>query len=277
MLIAVIRLQVQAGTPRLDLSRFSLRSRRNLLPGKVIAAALLTVGSQLAHAAHPLNTDDTATQGAGQHQLEVNSDRLYQAETKTNVGALIYTYGLRSNLDLFVNAPVTASSPSGINDVTLGLKWQFFDQHETSAALRADLNLPSGDSAQGLGTGRTSAALTVIGSHAIGRWNTHANIGVAMNRYALITDRDTKRLFVWRASVAALYAVTPHWRLVVDTGISQNSERFNSALPAYVLTGAIYSPSSYLDFDAGLRFGIGCKGCADRIDRQIGAGVTWRF
>lgn len=230
-----------------------------------------------AYAAHPLITDDTGTQDAGNSQLEINTDRLRQRPYSSNVGNVTYTYGATANLDLFFNAPVTLSSPSGINDVALGAKWRFYERDGTSFALEPSILLPSGDEKKSLGTGKAGAAVTLIGNWERGPWTLHGNLAISVSPYKLPADRDANRNTLWRVSAAARYALTEQWQLVGDIGVLRDSDPNSNGHPAYFLTGAIYSPLPTLDLDAGLRFGIGCAACVAQVHRQFGVGLTWRF
>ncbi|GAC1523252.1 MAG: transporter [Collimonas sp.] len=240
---------------------------------------------QAAHAAHPLVTDNTGTQDSNHQQIELNTDWLRQNDVHSHVVNFTYSYGLLENLDLYVNPPATVSSPSGINDIALGVKWRFLEVDDFSFALKPELTFPSGDPDQGLGHGETSMSLTLIGSYQSGDWAFSGNVAANYNRYRLLSDQQANRNVLWRASVAAIYEVTPKWSLAFDGGITSNSERASdssgdrhaSSNPGYLLTGVIYSPNPNLDLDAGIKFGIGCGACAAQTHRQLGAGITWRF
>ncbi|MEM4987277.1 transporter [Collimonas sp. H4R21] len=240
---------------------------------------------QAAHAAHPLVTDDTSTQDSGNRQVELNTDWLRQDAIHSHVVNFTYTYGLLKNLDVYANPPATLSSPSGINDVALGVKWRLFEDGDFSLGLKPELTLPSGDPNRGLGHGRGSMSLTLIGSYQIDSWAFSGNLAAYYNRYRLLADQQANRSVVWRASASALYAVNPKWSLAFDTGIVSNTERasdssgdrHSSSNPGFILTGVIYSPNPNLDLDAGIKFGLGCGACAAQTQRQLGVGVTWRF
>ncbi|MFJ2987064.1 transporter [Collimonas sp. NPDC087041] len=240
---------------------------------------------QVAHANHPLVTDDTGTQGSGNQQVELNTDWLRQDDIHSHVVNFTYSYGLLRNLDIYVNPPLTVSSPSGINDIALGLKWTFLEEDNFSLGLKPELTFPSGDPNQGLGHGSSSMSLTLIGSYQIDSWAFSGNLAAYYNRYRLLSDQQANRTMLWRASVAALYAINPKWSLAFDTGIVSNTERASdtsgdrhaSSNPGYILSGVIYSPNPNLDLDAGIKFGLGCGACAAQTQRQVGVGVTWRF
>ena len=101
-------------------SRFSL--------SLTFGAAIWCVAG-LAHAGHPLVSDDTGTQGTGNWQLELNTDHTrtrdagvttWEREFNTAI-----SYGLTENLDIAVNVPLLSNSAtgspteSGVGDATV--------------------------------------------------------------------------------------------------------------------------------------------------------------
>jgi hypothetical protein len=232
---------------------------------------------QSVYAAHPLITDDTGTQGKGNSQIEISTEWQKQGGAGSPAGEFAYDYGLSENLDGFFNVPVSLSSPRGLMDVSLGVKWRFFERGESSLALKPELLLATGNPNRDLGNGRTSMAVTLIGSHETAPWAYHANIGVAMNRYQLETDRNSNRNTIWRTSFALTYAVNDQWMLVGDTGIEQDMIRNRNDHPAFLLAGFIYSPSKNLDLDAGIKTTVSCGQCRTGREHQLRAGLTWNF
>lgn len=239
------------------------------------AAWLLCAAIAPAYAAHPLVTDDTGVQGEGHHQLEMNTDWMRQSGQSSHVGTLTYTYGVTDKLDLFANVPHFFASPtgSGMGDASLGAKWRFHDADGLSWALKPEFFSTSGDPERGHGTGRSSAALDLLGSYQIDAWTWHANLGANYNRYARPDDEHAHRRTVWRASGAAWYAVNAQWKLVADVGVAQNSEHANRTWPAYGLVGVIWSPNDTLDLDIGYKAGLNKA----EVTRQLGLGVTLHF
>lgn len=228
---------------------------------------------QSAFAAHPLVTDDTGTQDAGNQQLEANTDWFRKNSVSGHVADFTYTYGVLSNVDVFSDLPSTLSSPGGVNDASLGVKWRFYERGPVSFAIKPVLIMPSGNQNRGLGTGRSSAALTLIGSIDSAPWTFHGNLEVAVNRYALAQDRDENRAMLWRASTAVTYNIDEQWRMAADIGIARNADISSTINPAYMLVGVIYSPGKNVDLDAGLKWGLNSA----EVDSQVGVGVTWRF
>ena len=240
-----------------------------------VMAPLLMMGAmQHAMAAHPLVTDDAGTQGAGNHQIEINSDRATARDnSKQTSGDVTYTYGLTSRLDLFADQPFTVSAPRGINDTSLGLKWRFFENDATSVALKSSVSMANANDDKGFGSGRNNLSATLIASHETGPWGLHYNLGMGTNRFKSQDAQGGNRRMIWKTSAAATYAVTPQVKAVGDIGVARNADIANKQNPAYALTGLIYSPHKDLDLDVGMKFGLNNA----EIKRQFGAGLTVRF
>lgn len=245
--------------------------RRQLHAIAVVFACLILCRPAIA--AHPLVTDDTATQGLDNHQFEFNTDRLRDNDVRARVGALTYSYGLQPNLDVFVNVPISISRPRGMGDLSLGAKWRFWEQQSTSIGIKPELLLPSGNVDRALGTGRAGMAVTMLASHDFAPWTLHANVGFIMYRYKDVASDDVARRAVWRVSTAASYAVSDTVAVVFDLGAARNPERTIRANPAFTLVGLIYAPVPEIDLDVGVKFGLNRA----EVHRQVGAGLTIRF
>ncbi|MDY7580031.1 transporter [Herbaspirillum sp. RTI4] len=235
--------------------------------------ASLYLAAHAAHAVHPLVTDDTGTQDTGNQQIELNTDWIQRRATRGEVANFTYSYGVSQNLDAIINVPRSNFAPAGLSDVTIGGKWRFFEQDDTSFALKSFLSMPTGDQNQGLGSGRVSASAALISSHVSGPWAWHTNLGVAMNRYQLPSDDQANRRWLWQASTALVREISEQWKVVGDIGIARNPDVSSHTNPAYALTGLIYSPAKNLDFDVGFKYGLNTA----EVHRQLGVGVTWRF
>lgn len=143
--------------------------------------------ASVSFAAHPLITDDTSTQGKGKFQLEVNSEFTYEKErqynadenkweTKKETGgefATILSYGIRDSLDIVLGFPyqwkktridevITADATEqgdGISDLSLEVKWRFYEKNGLSFAIKPGITFPTGDENKGLGNGREALLL----------------------------------------------------------------------------------------------------------------------
>lgn len=167
-----------------------LRNNKLLRPALQLVLFFSFLGWQLAYGAQPLITDDTGTQGKGKTQLELTGQYDWDNEqgVKTRNGEVKATlsYGLYDPLDLILELPYdwhVTKEPGvtvrddGVTDLSLSLKWRFFESKSLSFALKPNLSLPSGNENKGLGNGRASYGITSIITYAHDPWALHANVG----------------------------------------------------------------------------------------------------
>lgn len=256
----------------------------------VIAAALCTAP---AFAAMPLITDDTGTQGKGAFQVELGTeasrdeDSVDGVSVRTTGGELstVLSCGLSDRIDLVAGVPLywseareegaTVSDEDGFGDLSLQLKWRFFETGDKtlSLALKPGITLPTGDEEKGFGNGRVSGEATLIATRAFDSHAVHINLGYARNEYRLENDRNESKNDIWRASLAGEVAVAKRITAVADIGIETNQDREDHTAPAYLLGGLIYSASDTIDLDVGIRGGLNDA----ETDTSIMAGATMRF
>lgn len=247
--------------------------------GLVLASSLVPHPSSLARAAHPFVTDDAGTQGAGNWQLELMGQRdRHDAAGDAGAGPVIQrsrstllnpvlTYGLREDLDLAVGVSrerfrttengLVTENESGMADSTLELKWRFFERDGLSFALKPGVTLPTGDERRGLGTGRASWSVNLIGAYEADPWAVFANLAYARQRYELAADAAASRDNLWRLSAGATLAVRKDLRLAGEAGVRTNEARDDPFFPgrraAFAMAGLIYSPAENIDLDIGVR------------------------
>lgn len=232
----------------------------------------------LAQAAHPLLTDDTGTQGAGNWQLELNTDHTRTRDAGATgwqrSAAGTWTHGVADTLDLALGLPwLQVSEPGeargrGVGDATLQAKWRFYDDGVGwSLGLRPAITLPTGSSSTGLGNGRATAGVALLSTLERGDWTWLANAGYTWNRNA-VGDRQ----HLWAVSSALLYAVTPQWSLAADVGVARSAD-IAAGTVRYGLLGAIWHVNKDLDLDVGWRRTL--EGGA--ASQTLGAGMTVRW
>lgn len=98
-------------------------------------------------------------------------------------------YGVLPNLQLHLmasdafDAPSGATRHSGYGDTELGAKYRFLEETDTrpQAALFPMVELPTGDSARGLGSGHTQVFLPVWLQKSFGGWTTYGGTGYWIN------------------------------------------------------------------------------------------------
>src|SRR5262249_49813742 len=154
--------------------------------------------------------------GSGNHQIEINTDWGRLGGVDAQVASFTYTYGATNDLDVFASLPATLNTPSGVNDLSLGVKWRIPHSDGLVFAVKPELLLPTGDEPKALGNGRPGIRLTTVAAYGAAPWRLSGNIAVASYRYGLQADRDANRNVVWRASASAWYLPNNQWKLVGD-------------------------------------------------------------
>lgn len=241
----------------------------------VFAIALLPACA--AWAAHPLLSDDPGTQGDGQWQWELNTDRT-RATAATGAAQQVnatLTRGVGDTLDLAINAvwlrnsAVHGPTMQGAGDATLELKWRFHDNGRGWAlALRPTLTLPTGSVRKQLGLGHASATLMLLSSVSAGDWAWLVNAGYTVN-----AATGPRRPGQWTLSSALLYQPVPAWSLALDAGASR-AQAAGATTARYALLGLIHHPHPNLDLDIGWR--RNWQGSA-AAGNTLGAGLTVRW
>ncbi|MEG0919896.1 MAG: transporter [Comamonas sp.] len=241
---------------------------------------LSTIACRPGWATHPLLTDDTAVQGAGGWQLELNTDRstshpngVRHIDQQLNT---TLTYGLADTLDLAFSQPTSWQRPSnvghhsGINDSATGLKWRFWEDKDAgwSMGLRPTITLPIGNAKQGFGNGRSTVDITLLSQLEQGPWQWLINAGL---RYNGNTTGERKQM--WNASTALLYNLGSSWTFAAELTANRNPNRNAPANLRTAMLGAIYHNSSKTDIDLGLR-----RNWQRSVEATtVGAGITQRW
>ncbi|MFZ5998325.1 MAG: transporter [Nitrospirota bacterium] len=250
-----------------------------------VALAMVFSTTTLTYAAHPLITDDTGTMGKGKFQVEVNSEFSYDKEkedgitTKERMSELstILSYGIVDNVDVVLVVPYqwirtkedgVTTSVDGISDISLEVKWRFYEKDGLGFALKPGITLPTGDDEDGLGTGRATSSLFFISTKELEPWAFHLNLGYIRNE-----NKADERKDLWHASIASEVEVIKNLRAVANIGIERNGDKASNDHPAFVLGGVIYSINENLDIDVGI------KGALNKpeTDYTFLAGLAWRF
>ncbi len=235
----------------------------------------------VAHAYHPLVTDDSGTQGGGGNQLELGYDYgRSEAAGVTRIERAIpftYTRGLTNNLDVFAGVARQTSPGAGWGNVGIGAKWRVFENEAArfSLALKPEILLPvsRAKEAAGFGNGKTSYGLALILTRETDFGEVHVNLAAERGNY---TDTVTfpERKNRYRLSLAPVWAAAEGWKLALDMGIQTNPDPAERSRMGYLALGAVYSPGEDLD----LSFGV----TRDVMDGAVSTtsatfGLTWRF
>ena len=224
----------------------------------------------IAVAGHPLVTDDAGTQGRGKGQVEVglsffnDKDKVDESTTfKTQGGeaAIGVTVGLLDTLDIVLTVPYAwctldvndtrIDRTDGISDIRFDVKWRFFEKDGWALAMKPGISLPSGDEDRGLGAGRSTYRMFLIGSKEIEPFAFHANVGYVRNE-----NNANERKDIWHASVAVEVEVMKDLKLLANVGIERNPATDSENHPAFALGGISYNISERITLDAGVKYGL---------------------
>jgi outer membrane putative beta-barrel porin/alpha-amylase len=224
--------------------------------GRHIALLPVLALPMMAHAAHPLITEDAATQGSGKFELEIGnqwsrdgSARSYELGPQLSYGALPQLDAILrpSWLDERSNVEGAGMHARGAGDTAADIKWRFLERGKVSLAVRAGVNAPTGDAGRDLGSGKPTYHALLVGSIDLSPLAVHANVGYTRNRADPMERRD-----LYHLSAAALWTVDRAWRvLLLELAADTNVDNTRSEEPAVVRVGAIYTIKTGIDVDVG--------------------------
>lgn len=245
----------------------------------VFLAAVVPVSP---HAAHPLITDDTGTQGKGNIQIELTTEHGYDQEdgvreNTVNTNAT-FTYGVRDKVDVILTLPhrrISSEAEDGSRTVNRGqgdigfdVKWRFYEQDSLSFALKPGLTMPTGDETKNIGSGRARQSLYLTTSHDADPWEYHLHFGYIHNRNVLDQHRSQRHV-----SVAAGRKLGDKLKVVADYGTDTPTSQASSLNSEFLVLGAIYGVRKGFDLDVGAKWGL----TKPEVDFTWLAGVSLRF
>lgn len=230
-----------------------------------------------AFAGHPLVSEDTGLLGPEAVQLELSTDYLRSRDPgeSLKVGTVAFTLGVSDRADFFVSLSSTwdaQSGQEGISDTEIGSKILLLSGERVAVALKPQLSLPSGSEEKGLGNGKTSFALTLVGSYKLARHEVHLNFGFDRNRFKLASDAEDNRRTIRRTSIAIISELDEKTRLLLDFGIADHSRKSDAGHPAFNVIGLSREVYDDVEFSVGIKLPLN----ASERDRQFGFGLTLR-
>ncbi|MGB8434847.1 MAG: transporter [Burkholderiales bacterium] len=228
--------------------------------------ALALVGAIIghaAHAAHPLLTEDTGTQGKGNFQLELTGER---GRESTDAGTLtaeqpaaLVSYGLVDTADLQIGTSylrltlddgLAQPRETGLSDVTVDLKWRFLEHGPLSLAVKPGVVIPVGSEARGLGRGNWAAGSLFVLSYEPGPVAFHSHLGYLYNN--IVGERHS----LWHVSGAVTWQATERVKLIADLAYDTNPLEYGAEGVVRAVVGGIYSPAKNVDLDVGVKRGF---------------------
>jgi hypothetical protein len=238
------------------------------------AAAFVLTGN--AFGAHPMLTEDPQTQGTGHFELELGQafargDPLQGgrgtefAPQLTGGAAPAFDVILRTTW--LTQAPADAPSARGWGDSMLDFKWRFHESAPVAFAVRAGIDIPTGDAARGLGAGATGYHVIAIAGWQVARVNVNANVAYARVR------QEGARGDVGAVSAAVVGPNSSPWRTFIEATAVANPDPQIAQWPAFARTGLIYSATAWLDLDLGFQARLNRS--ATRVVWLIGATLRW--
>jgi len=241
---------------------------------------VLFICTQLTWAAHPYVTDDTATQGTGNFELQLGAQFTRTPVGDSTLSAFQFapqlSYGVVETLDVQLRPNynvnfLTGAEPqraSGFGDVFAGLKWRFLKEGEWSGAVASGAGFPVGNGTRGLDTGQTTPYAFLIAMRSSEMLQLQANIGTIRN--AAIADR---RAWLAHVSAAALWKPRRGWQIGLDLIADQHPLKSVAQWPAAALAGLIYTLTPGLDLDFGYQHRLNHS--APENQYLLGATLRW--
>jgi hypothetical protein len=228
-----------------------------LSPHRLSAAiflAVLLLPAVPAHSGHPMLSEDTGTQGAGNYELELGYDWSRLEGTRAFLFQPQLSYGTSAALDLIVqpswlrNTDVSDSRIQGLGDTNLDVKWRFYGAAPLSLGIRAGLELPTAQRALGLPRGQLGEHGILVASFDAAPWAFDLNAG-----YAYVPLGAGARSSLYHFSGATQFSVNASLSLIAEASADGNPDPAQQACLCVALVGLIYTIHPGFDLDAGYR------------------------
>jgi hypothetical protein len=239
---------------------------------KLVAALAFAVPA--AFAAHPLQTEDTGTQGAAKVEIENGLSRARFDSTTSTTYQPQVSVGLATTVDAIVQPSFVwqHASPqpavSGLGDTNVDAKWRFWGSDPWSFAIRAGVLAPTSVHGLGLPHGQVSEHALLVATWDDAPTTVHANLGLTR-----VPRAPGTRTTVAHLSAAMMQALNERLILTVDGELDRDPDPSRHAWPGSLLAGAIWTARPGLDLDVGYQRSID----AQTVNRQWMAGLTYRF
>ena len=234
----------------------------------------LSLVAPAAFAAHPLQTEDTGTQGAANVEIENGLSRARFDSTTLTVYQPQVSVGLATTVDAIVQPSVVwqhspgQSSTSGLGDTNIDGKWRFWGSDPWSFAIRAGVLAPTSQKGLGLPHGDVSEHALLVATWDDTPTTVHANLGLTHVPHA-----PGARETIAHVSAAVMQQINEKLILTADGEVDQDPDASRKTWPGSLLVGVIWTAKPGLDLDVGWQRSFS----AQPVNRQWMAGLTYRF
>lgn len=231
--------------------------------------ACLATAALKAHAAHPLITEDTETLGAGGWQLEGTSEEENGRTTRRRawIHNFVLGRGFARNAEWQIALPWYRDGADGFGDVSLDVKWRFFERDTFSLGVKPGVTLPTGDERDERGTGKVTWGTQLIASYEPTPFAFHAHAGYRRNRNTL-GERES----LTHVSAALVYEIGSV-KLIADVARNGALDPAADRAERYLVLGAIWAVRRDFDLDIGIKKGGGGAPIDEAL--LLGATVRW--
>lgn len=246
-------------------------------PVRAVALALALV-SLPAFADHPHISEDADVLGKGLWQIQLHGERARDREagstTRTTETELHLTYGVRDDADVQVGVPYLREVTDGAviegrGDVSVAYKWRLHEAARGRVLVKPAVTLPTGRDELGLGSGRISWSLDLVGLYeASERLELLGNLRYERNR-----NRIGEREPIWHVSAAVLFQLTEPLKLMVDFAQETNRDASARSPIREVAYGGIYELSKLVELGLALKRGLN----APADDRSVLFALRLRY
>jgi hypothetical protein len=227
-----------------------------------------------AFAAHPLQTEDTGTQGVGNAEFEHGFSWASSAGARSLGFQPQLSYGLLTTLDLIVqpswlsNHTPGQKTAQGWGDTNVDMKWRFQGDAPWSLATRAGVLLATSQGGLGLPHGEVSAHMLLVATYDAAPFTVHGNVGWTRN-----PGGPEQRADMPLVSGAVMWAANERLTLTADASANTSPDRSAHHWTSTLLGGAIYTIRPGLDADIGYQHSFLTTPSA----RTWLLGLTYRF
>ncbi|MFH1593262.1 MAG: transporter [Candidatus Omnitrophota bacterium] len=218
----------------------------------LISAIILSFPSAC-FAVYPAASHHARTTGHHKKTVDVNYSYEYEKSydsdeiIRTSEVDVALTYGVNPDLDIILDVPLVVKTKKigddyrGLDDVSLEMKWRFYERAGLHLALYPEITLPSGRYKDGVGNGRMTYSSMLIASQEIGRFQVSATA-----KYTFNDNQTGDRLNLWEVHLTPQAKLSEKVTALVSWGIERNSTKGRDNNPVHLSGGIIYAMTDFL-------------------------------